>query len=259
MKKLVITLILCFPFLGVAQNLSDWQIGININPSIFHRFYDKKPFEYAKQNYPNGLGFGLTVEKNWNERWGIKTGVEYTSQNIKYDNYNSPSNFPDDVNENFNFVKTPLTLQYNIPLKGNLFITFNQGMLLSFLTNYKSVAINPNFQSRTFTPNYFEFISYLDNSISNNVNWEYIYSKLNYGLIGSCGLKGFITEKLSYSTNIRYEYDFTNSNNKYTPFESRNFIDPNAAVQQVRNFNIGLEFGIQYHFEQLIRFNKNPK
>ena len=259
MKKLVIALILCFPFSGVAQDLSNWQIGIIVNPFIFHRFYDNKPFDFAKQNYPNGIGVGLTVEKNWNERWGIKTGIEYTSQNIKYNNYSYGGNsYKANVKEDFNNFKIPLNVQYFYPLQDKLFLTFNQGLIFSKLYSYKSTGENSELFKQIYTPNNYEFISY-SNSNYSNANWDYIYSRFNFGIIGSVGLKGFLAEKLTYSTSMRYEYDFTNSNNKYSPYESRDFNDPNAPVQQVRNFSIGFEFGLQYHFEKLIRFNKNPQ
>lgn len=69
-------------------------------------------------------------------------------------------------------------------------------------------------------------------------------------MVGSIGLKYFIANKFSISSNIRYEYDITDAdNNGYYKTED---------WKPVHNFRLGLELGIQYHFSIGDRFDSRP-
>jgi len=249
LKKIILIFILGTSLTGNAQDLSDWQVGINLNPFIFSRINpDYKP-QKARQDFPNGFGFGLTIEKNWNEKWGVKTGFEYSKQNQKYDRflYESGSGYLNTINADFNYYKVPITVQYFYPLKENLYLTFNQGFQVTFLNTYKTIIDN---ELRT---EIFEGSIIYGYNKSNNVafsnNYYWIYKKQTYGITGSIGLKGFLSEKISYSTNIRYQYDLTTSDSDKGFFSDNN---------NTKNFCLGLELGLQYHFSIGARFNSSP-
>ena len=122
--------------------------------------------------------------------------------------------------------------------------------VLSFLMNYKTINENQTYFKNLFTPNNLEIFIY-DPPFYNNIEWNYLYNKINLGLTGSFGIKGFISDKLSYSSNIRYDYDLSNSGSFFNMNDQ--------PVQKVNNLNIGLDLGIQFHYEKFIKFNKNPK
>jgi hypothetical protein len=258
MKNLIylISLFLLITLSTNAQELTNWQVGINANPFLFTKFnnplFDNSSyFKQDKQDFPNGFGFGLTIEKNWNDRWGFKTGYEITTQNEKY--------FVDDssadnihVTTSFKYHKIPLTIQYYLPIKDKLYLTFNQGIQLSVLKRFKTVLAG-DFQKITSSSEYGESIFYNNpennNSVRGNFN-DIFHNKTLFGIIGSFGLKGFLSDKFSYSANLRYEYDFTN------PDKLQYYSNPK---KDLHNFRIGLEFGLQYNFSlNHVRFDKTP-
>lgn len=249
LRQLILICIVSIPLLGRAQDLTDWQLGISLSPFIFNRINSDYQPEKAKQDFPNGMGFGLTIEKNWNEHWGIKTGVEYTTQNKKYDNfiYEGGTEYLNTVNADFTYYKVPITIQYLCPIKGNLYLTFSQGGQVSFLDNYKTV-IDSELRTQTYNGN--TIYGYNKTSgATYNTNYGWIYEKQTYGFIGSIGLKGFFSEKFSYSTSLRYQYDLTSSDSDNNFFSENN---------NTKNFCLGLELGIQYHFSIGDRFDSSP-
>jgi hypothetical protein len=238
MKKLIIVFILGVFFSGNAQDLSNWQIGLNINPFIFTRFSPDFIPQKKDNNYPNGFGFGITAEKNWNEHWGIKTGIEYTKQNEKYF-YNDNSIDNRQFNLRFDYLKFPLTLQYYYSLKENLFLTFNQGVQYSTLSYFKTID-SDIFEISTYTSNYSEKIVYNDSSQNLFYNGNnHMYNESLFGIIGSFGVKCFITNRISLSSNLRYEYDLTDADKTYLK---------EVDGRPTHNFRMGLELGFQYNF-----------
>jgi hypothetical protein len=250
--KILISTILLLSLTTNAQIAKEnWTVGINVNPFLFTKFNSESYFKREKQDFPNGFGFGLTVEKNWNDHWGFKTGFESTNQNEKYfvdDNSDDNTH----VESSFKYYKIPLTLQYHYELKEKLYLTFNQGVQLSILKYFKTV-MKGDYQTITYSSNYGEREFYLtpeDNSITYGDFNDIFHNKNLFGIIGSVGLKGFLSEKFSYSTNLRYEYDFTN------PDKLQYYSNPN---KNLHNFRIGLEFGLQYNFSLGgDRFDKSP-
>lgn len=253
MKKFIIPIIFLFSKITFAQDIKDWQIGLNFNPFYFTQFSPDFYPEKQGNNFPNGLGYGLTIEKNWNEHFGIKTCFEYSKQNEKF-YVNESSDDNTHINQEFEYYKFPLSLSYYYPLSKNYFLTFNQGIQYSFL-KYIKIVESGNYQIRTFTPDYDEYIFYQhpDRNHTDYYNPSSFggYNRNLFGAVGSIGIKGFITEKISFSTNIRYEYDFSNAVTYGYGFLIQN---PRAT----HNFRIGLELGIQYHFSLEESFNKNP-
>ena len=252
MKKIIITLILSIPILGNAQNITDWQVGFNVNPFMFTRVNSNFSYERSKQDIPNGFGFGLTIEKNWNEHWGIKTGFESTKQNEKYFfDWLNPNTF---TTSTFKYYKIPITIQYSYPLSEKLYLTFNQGIQYSSLKYFKTI-IKDDLQMITFSSNYGESI-FFENPEQNNQSYGNFQDNAHlrdlFGIIGSVGFKGFITDKITYSTNLRYEYDFSNADKiAYYYFEKN-------GNSKTHNFRLGLELGFQYHFSIGDRFDKRP-
>jgi hypothetical protein len=249
LKKIIVIFILGNSLAINAQYINDWQVGISLTPFIFSRINSDYQPEKAKQDFPNGFGFGLTIEKNWNENWGIKTGVEYSTQNQKYDNfiYEGGTVYLNTVDADFTYYKVPITVQYFYPIKDNLYLTFNQGFQVSFLNDYKTV-VDSDLRTQTFEGN--TIYGYIKTSGATYTDdYGSIYKNQTYGITGSIGLKGFFSEKISYSTNLRYQYDLTSSDSDNGFFSDNN---------NTKNFCLGLELGLQYHFSIGDRFNSSP-
>lgn len=242
MKKLIIAFILSVFFTGNAQDLKNWQVGVNLNPFVFTQFSPDFYPEKKGNNYPNGFGYGVTIEKNWNENWGFKTGFESTKQKERYFVNNTGADNTH-IEQNFEYYKVPITVQYSYTLNEKLFLTFNQGFQFSFL-KYVKIVESGNYQRLTFTSDYNEYI-FFEHPESNHI--EYHKQKDTqenlFGIIGSIGLKGFLSKKITYSTNLRYEYDFTNANTDVDLYYK--YVD---NPKPTHNFRLGLELGLQYHF-----------
>jgi hypothetical protein len=245
MKKNIILFFLFAPLIIFSQDLTNWQIGLNGTPFLFRRSNSELEEYKDKQDFPNGFSYGLTLEKNWNENWGFKTGFEISNQNEKYDFRVSSDDKPK-MEMNFKYHKIPVSVQYFHPLKEKLYLVFSQGVQYSMLKYYKTQYIS-NSSISTYTSDYYENILY-QNPEYNIVRYddysEKFHKKDLFGLIGSVGLKGFLSNRISYSTNLRYEYDLTNADKtKYFSTDSNFDIE-----KTVHNFRIGLEVGLQYNF-----------
>lgn len=243
MKKIIFPIVLFLFFNGYSQDLKNWQVGFNLNPFIFTRINPNFSYERGKQDFPNGFGYGLTIEKNWNDHWGLKTGFESTKQNEKY--FFNVLNINTITKSNFEYYKIPITVQYYYPIKEKLFLTFNQGIQFSILKYFKTV-VKDDYQMITYSSNYGEsiFFQYPENNRQEYGDFQNIFHKKNlFGIIGSVGLKGFLTDKITYSTNLRYEYDFTVTDNIPYYYNSEN-----SKKSITHNFRLGLELGLQYNF-----------
>ena len=239
MRIIFLVIILGIVLTGNTQNLSQWQIGLNVNPFLFNRIEKSNILKNGKQNFPNGFGFGLTLEKNWNEKFGIKTGVEYCTQNqlyiFKYNPIQQVGN--NKIDATVSYFRIPVSLQYSKQLNDVYFITIGQGIQYSMLINFKVLEGFENDSNLARRP-------------------DEVYKNNLIGSISTIGIKRLLSERFFISLSVRYEIDFTKADNTFI----HSFKDINFGTELGRNSRIGLEFGIQYHFSlDNVRFNKNPK
>lgn len=236
MKKIFIALLLIPALLVNAQKSSDLEVGFNLYVFEFLRKNNDTLYKEDKQNIPNGYSIGVTLEKNWNEKWGIKIGLDYSNQNeVHY----MRSIEAYGVHTKFNYCKVPLSVQFFHKLNPKMYLSVNQGMQVSLLRYFKTVITNYHVIT-TITPTYTEqlnmqlqwYFAYEDNSI--------LYKKMLFGIVGSAGIKGILSNKLSYSANIRYEYDIVLDKIIYI------YYDPIHSNLMTHNFRIGIELGLQY-------------
>lgn len=254
MKKLLKTLILCFPLVGVAQDFSRWQIGLNFNPYNFSRQNEVFSAYKDKTNLINGIGFGITLEKQFGIL-GLKTGIEYTFENSNHTlTFQLPVN-DTKIKSSFNFIKMPLLCQYYIGINENLTISLSQGIQLLYLNNYKTIMDNGDFNYWVYENNTVTYTSVYNGQLPIIYSDASIHKKFNIGLKGAAGIKYFVTDNISISNNLMYEYDLSNSDD----WPSYPFISSNNKTNDIRHLRLGLELGIQYHYDKFIKFNKNPK
>ena len=116
MKKILgLTLLILSPLISNSQTIENWQLGLDISAFNFGRSNPTARYEKANQGFLNGVSFGVTIEKNWNPKWGLKSEVEYSFQNRKdvlKHNHRSK------LDMDFDYLKFPVTLQYSKLLSG---------------------------------------------------------------------------------------------------------------------------------------------
>ncbi|GHA22952.1 hypothetical protein GCM10007103_00010 [Salinimicrobium marinum] len=78
---------------------------------------------------------------------------------------------------------------------------------------------------------------------------EWIFEKDVVGLIGGAGIKKFLSNNFSVTANLRYEFDLTNAD-AYPLLRKDLNDEPNWEAKKTHHYRIGLEFGIQYHFDK---------
>ena len=240
MKKIFIALLLLPTLLANAQKSSDFEVGFNLYVFEFLRKDNGALYKGGKQNIPNGYSIGLTLEKNWNEKWGIKAGFDYSTQNEIHYLQQIGS---EKIQTKYNYYKLPLSIQFFHKLNPKMYLAINQGMQISLLGYFETVSTsNISDVITTITPTYAEsksnthpewnYFSYEDRSSS--------HRKMLLGIVGSAGIKGILSNKLSYSANIRYEYDITSDKNTYA------YSSIYGGLISSHNFRIGVELGLQY-------------
>lgn len=241
LNKIICGLLLMFPFLGTAQSLENWQVGVKAATFYFGRANSTALYEKGTQNFPNGYSFGLTLEKNWNPKWGFKTGLEYSNQNFKYITEAWGPPYP--MVTEFEYFKTPLALQISIPVNDQkgLFLTFEQGFQVSFLTDYL-VVIEGSSSRTIYSPG--KHVSYRNGELMENRDVHWYFNKITFGLIGSAGFKKFLAENWSMSAKLLYEYDLTDADNG--PLFRTD--TPGWEAKSTHNYRIGIGLGVQYHF-----------
>ena len=168
MKKSLTILALCLYSIMNAQDLTDWQVGINLNPFIFSRIANNVISDKNNNNLPNGFGFGLTLEKNWNDNWGIKTGLEFSTQTQKY-SFDCPCDNDFESKVKYTYYKTPIAIQYQFPVSSESYLNFNQGLQVSFLNDYQYIR-EDNYQKFVTTNEYYQSFFYANPEYNQKIN-----------------------------------------------------------------------------------------
>lgn len=238
MREILILILCLMPIIVPAQSIEDWELGIAGSAFYFTKIDTGKEIDVGSQEIPNGHFYGLTVAKNWNENWGLSTGLEYSFQNWKARDFFPIQSTGSNVNENLEYLKLPFMLQFTYsPNKDNFYWVLKKGFQISWLTDYYTIIDNRH-ESFSYTSiyqdgrvNHWEedhFVTYANNA----------YKDFLFGIIGSVGIKKIFNENWSYTSDLRYELDFTHADDKIWRSE----------FSEAKNFRIGLVVGIQYRF-----------
>ena len=89
MKRIFILIFtLCLASFSQAQGLSNWTIGVQYAPGFYWK-YNKLEFNHpgiiaVKPKFSNTHNIGVSVYRNFNEKWQFKTGIEYSKNNQKF-------------------------------------------------------------------------------------------------------------------------------------------------------------------------------
>ena len=223
-----------------AQKPSGFKVGINVYPHQFFKINTTKVcYVRDQQNIPNGISFGVSIAKEWNTKWGVKTGLDYSHQNEKtyvYETYVLSMDY------NFTYYKIPLSVEYSYRLRPKTYLSLMQGGQFSWLKYFKGVHTNYDLIT-TVTPSGDDVYSAVNPDYIGYYpadNWQ-LHGRALFGIVGSMGIKGDLSAKTTYSASIRYEYDISSAD-KQSYFSFGEFEENITS----HNFRIGLALEVQY-------------
>jgi opacity protein-like surface antigen len=285
-KIILLCLFLSYSFVGIAQSDTTWQIGVVTAPSFYWKY---NSFEFhtngmnpISPDFPNSFIWGITLQKPLTERWNFKTGVEYSTQSQKFIGSTGASGTPTDNGEiiytytfnadhslDISYLSIPLQFSYQIPIgtkeKWSFFTA--QGLQISILTNYygesKGYTLDPWTRERISLagvivqkPNEIYNASYPDYDDKTYYFTDTpAYRKFVLGYSSSYGFQRKLGERFTASLAVRFDFDFTNSDNvngilNYNttglPTWDDDFSKDNRPVSH--NIRLGVELGVRYSF-----------
>lgn len=260
LKKIILLFFLGVSFLGNAQDLKGFHIGVSVMP--FHFWYQNKNFKNEDTKLKNdntiinGFATGINSGYFFNNNWSINVGFEYANQINRFLRaYQSTTNSDGQTTDYFNsdnyeqtklnYFKVPITVQYLFSSNRNIRFYISQGLQVSFLNNYeyKILQTNENGKQSVYIANP-RTISQSGNLFpeqnmnkENQLDW---YNKNVVGYVSNYGIKYSISDNLFLTSSLRFEYDFSNTDGKVFEYK-------NATTHNIRT---GIELALSYKFEK---------
>ncbi len=273
-KGFILIFTLCLATFSQAQDLSNWTIGVQYAPGFYWK-YNKLEFNHpgiiaVKPKFSNTHNIGVSVYRNFNEKWQFKTGIEYSKNNQRFissDAVNIDQNTGEYYNYTFNqkvdvniyYVSMPFQMRYSIfinHLKGWSIFT-EQGFRVSYLIDYfqKLISYKPYNQNEL---NHWITTFYCGNGETNNpadernffkTNCE--YAKFNIGITGSFGIDKKINNRFDITGSLRYDYDINNVDNPdryYNTTAGMGMLPEISKKDRQASHNIRLLFELGIHY-----------
>jgi hypothetical protein len=187
-------------------------------------------------SFKTGLSAGLTLNYQTAGKWSVSADMLYTQRGTTFER-----NFSDtaakqsekfEYNYSLNYVEIPILFHYNF---------------LSDSSKLKARAFfGPSLNVRTNGKNsikYTKIVNFGDSTATTNTEGEqdlaYIYTPLDYGVVGGIGATYAITDKISASVDIRVSYGL---------LDIREYLSKSSAA--VRNINASVLVGIRYRLSK---------
>jgi hypothetical protein len=199
MKKinfLILGLLLTFIVNGQDKKLS---IGIVGSPDFYNYDFNSTPTFNHKYKSKINYSAGLRLQYSFTEKFGITTGLQYSTKGYILD-YNwivSDANdplIPEESNLEVNYLDIPLTITYNFIIRDKLSLFTSTGVVMGFLMNNKETS------------------TMADGSKKENEFLNVLYQqKLNSTLLAlelGLGLKYNLNEKLFLTLVPHFRYGF---------------------------------------------------
>jgi Outer membrane protein beta-barrel domain len=134
MKKQFLILLVCFPFLGLAQTRVAVRSGINV-ASI--QFYDFKPEKKSLTR----LNIGFMIEIPLEENWLLYTGPYYSGKGVRYSRTPS-TNRIDSFTIRLNYIELPLSIAYKFDSRNQNNLIIAGGAYISYGFNGEILVKN---------------------------------------------------------------------------------------------------------------------
>ncbi len=285
-KIILLCLFLSYSFFSVAQRDTTWQVGVITAPSLYWKYnsfeFNTNGMKAISPDFPNSFIWGITLQKPLTDRWNFKTGIEYSTQSQKFIGSSGSSESTDtgiitysynaDHTLDIGYLSIPLQFSYQIPIgtreKWSFFTA--QGLQISILTNYYGKSENYFLEPWTrerielagiivYKPNEVYTLSYYSNFddklrfFDDNTS---AYRRFVLGYSSSYGFQRKLGERFTTSLAVRFDFDFTNSDNvngmlNYNTtglpsFDKTDFSKESRPVSH--NIRLGLGLGVRYSF-----------
>ncbi len=261
---------ICILFLALnqlsAQLPRSWYGGLSLQVQKYW-LYNYNDFNNPwltpvapKALVPNAISGGLVIGRNFNPRFSWQTELQYSSQTQKFF-----SEFPNtrprlDVVCKLNYFKIPVIFQYNHLKWAKKTAGFyaEAGLQTSIMSHYKqtltSIAGDSPGGQDVYTPYSKRSESY-DTGQIGIYPTDNMFKSMQFGAITGFGLKKIINEEYLLQAGIRFDYDFTNTDNF---IEGEDYFNSNLRVvtnsgantntarKVTHNIRFGLNFSISY-------------
>lgn len=235
-------------FLGthaaLAQRAGDWAFGLRAQPFLYWK-YNKADWNDRPSFYPeaprkfNGWAAALTASTYIGDRWGLSAELGFSRQKQVYNilnftvteiDHSETYYYTDKTFARLDYLKLPVFAFYNLEIgyATGLFLNLSAGAQVALSTGYRSEYKYFEFNSmtRTFTDSvrntiiikpktfYQDFAEFDGSHSIQERTTNYIYNRIEFGLIGGVELQKTIAGGLIVSLGCRYEFGLTNIENK---------------------------------------------
>ena len=189
---------------------SKWAVSVKGSPALswMHNSDDKDLAGFDSKTKFTG-NFGLGVEYALSQHWGLGLDALYSLQGRKFDYSNT------EYNQKNDYIKIPLYASYRTPLSSSVAFVGKLGPQLSILTNSELKGGSQKLDTKDQ------------------------YKDITFGGVANAGVEFNLSKTLALATGVRFDYDFTNA-------EDKNFANYPSNRAKTYNSTLGLEIGLKY-------------
>ena len=198
-----------------ANGQTGWNISVKATPHVsWMQNEDDNNIQHFDRKTTINTNFGLGVGYNFNKRSGLDLDFLYSLQGQKYKMDGL------ELNQKMNYIKIPLTYNYVFNPKSKVLLVGKLGPQLSILSESK---VQDN-KGKTIVANSREY-----------------FNDVTFGGVAGIGTQFHLSNNWHLTTGLRYDFDFTNAENKKHP-------DFTPGRANTHNMTAGIEVGLKYSF-----------
>lgn len=189
---------------------SNWSVSVKGSPALswMNNSDDKDLSAFDSKSKFVG-SFGVGAEYAFSKHFGLGLDALYSLQGRKYELSGT------EFNQKNDYIKIPLYASYRAPLSSSVAFVGKLGPQLSILTNSKLEGANQKADTKDQ------------------------YKDITFGGMANAGVEFGLSKNLALATGVRFDYDFTNAEDKDAPGYPAN-------RAKTYNSTLGLEIGLKY-------------
>ena len=218
MKRIIMYTAVLFMSIAAQDVIAQkgWNVSAKVAPqvSIFYNEDDYKTDNDFEEKKMVNAAFGVGVGYNFTSHSGLELGVLYSLQGQKYKKENI------ELKQKMNYIKLPLTFNYNFNPRGKITMVGKLGPQLNILASSKITDANGK-------------------RISGDI--KEMFNDVTLGAVAAVTTQFSLGKQWYLTTGLRYDFDITNAENKNHP-------DYPVGRKKAYNMTGGLEVGIKYAF-----------
>lgn len=218
MKKLVTSAALMIAALVSVNNTANAQKGFSVSvkgtPHLSWMLNsDDKDQNGYERKATFGASFGVGAAYNFNDNMGVGLDVLYSIQGQKSETAGI------ELNQKLNYLKVPVMFMYNTNPSAPVVFTAKIGPQLGVRLNSKITDKD-------------------NNDVIGDAND--MYESIDFGAVAGAGVRIALTEKFSLDAGLRFDYSFTNA-------EDKDYVNYTQGRANTNNMTAGVEVGLRYH------------